>query len=168
MRVRKNIVARYQESLNSRKIFLSQGIRAAQIPWSTTRASLNELNAETVAPFAVMNDVLNGVAQTRTDETLNAALETVRLNYSQWQEDTEVPLLSAALRAIKRGNLGAEPTSLDELKAQAAMVEPTGKKAATADFLYNWTPFLSERAPDRITSLTRLQALIAALPKKPF
>lgn len=170
VRVRKNVVGQHLTKLQANERLIVNSIAAARIRWSPARAALNTLDTATTQAFGAMQLVLDGLKDQRDDSQLTLGLQQVNALYTAWLNNDFVPRMADALHAIKRGTLGAKPTTLPALKAQAGSPETQGKLygigSGIGDYLNDWNYFSSNASADRITSLTNLRAAIDNVPNK--
>jgi hypothetical protein len=170
VRIRKNVVGQHLQKLDTSELRIVNSIDAARINWSPARASLNTLDAATRQAFTAMRGILNGLKDQRTDNQLALALQQVDALYQTWLTNSFVPRMADALHAIKRGTLGALPTTLVGLKAQAAAPETQnafyGMASGVGDWLNDRNYFSGNASSDRVTSLANIRTAIQNVPGK--
>jgi len=170
VRTRKNVVGLHRNKLDANEQRILTSIAAARINWSPARAALDTLDAATTQAFTAMRAILDGLKDQRTDAQLTLGLQQVGALYAAWLTNSFVPRMADALHAIKRGTLGARPTTLVGLKAQADSPETQstvyGIASGVGDWLNDKNYFSSNASSDRTTSLTNLRAAIQNVPGK--
>jgi hypothetical protein len=166
VRIRKNVVG----LLDANEELISKSIEKKAVSWSPARVALNALEGDTKKAFAGMRAHYNGLKDRRTDNELTTAAQQVDTLYTTWLTNSFVPQMANALHAIKRGTLGAKPTTLNGLKAQANSSETqgtiSGMASGVGDWLNDWNWFSGDASKDRLTSLTNLCAAINDVPEK--
>ena len=175
VRIRKNVVG----LLDANEELISKSIDKSEISWSPARAALNTLEADTKREFAAMRVNYSGLKDRRTGGQLTAAVQQVNTLYATYLTNSFVPQMANALHAIKRGTLGAKPTTLDGLKAQANSPETLGmfsgigyglwdtlSDLSVHDLRSNHPQYKGDLSADRLTSLKNLCAAINDVPGK--
>ena len=114
-----------------------------------------------------MRDELTRLKDARTGDQRTAGLQQVNDDYTTWLDNTFVPRMAAALRAIKRGTVGATDT-LEDLKAEVDSPETLGLLSRLGYGIYDFFNdfFSSNNSRARLTSLANLRTAINDVPEK--